>query len=191
MKFLTDFGDSAVLMPLSVVVFAWLLTMRPRRPALWWLMALGFLALVITASKIVLFACPLADDINSPSGHTGFSLLTYGALAVIVAAELPRMWLRVATLSAMVLLVVGIGLSRVALHMHTLAEAGIGFGIGTAALAIFCFGYFPKPRTRRTVAPLLVGAAVILAAFHGGRINPEDNLHMLALELNVRALLCP
>ncbi len=191
MIFLTDFGDSAVLVPLSVVVFVWLLTTRSRGPALWWLAGFGVLSVAIAASKVLLFACPVIPDVRSPSGHTGFSLYAYGGLAVIVAAEVSRTWQRVAIILVAALIAAGIGFSRVVLHMHSAAEAVTGFAVGAAALAIFGFGYLRRSQRGRTLAPLLVGAALILAAFHGGRLNPEYSLRALSLSLHLRAMLCP
>ena len=191
MVFLTDFGDSAVLLPLCIAVFAWLMTRRSRWPALWWLIGLGTFAVVIATAKVVFFACPVIPHVTSPSGHTGFSLIAYGGLAVIVAAELDRTWMRVAVVSMAVLLAAGVGYSRVILHMHTRTEAAIGFAIGAAALGVFSFGYLRRIHSGPTLAPLLVGAALILAAFHGGRLNPEANLRELSLALDLRAVLCP
>ena len=190
MQFLTDFGDTAVLLPLSIVVLAWLLTVPSRGPAIWWVAALGIFGGVVGALKAVFFACPPAPDIISPSGHTGFSLLVYGGVAVIVAGKRRSIWVRAAAIALAVGLAAGIGLSRVALGMHTMPEIVIGYAIGAVALLIFGMAYLRSKGSGRTIAPLLAGAALVLAAFHGGQINEEDNLHALGTWLDLRGAIC-
>jgi membrane-associated phospholipid phosphatase len=191
MKFLTDFGDSAVLLPLSAVMLIWLLATRPAAAGVWWGVALTFLSAVISTLKILFFACPPAADINSPSGHTGFSLVVYGGLAVIIAAELRSIWARAAVLILAVVLVFAIADSRVMLEMHTSPETVIGFAVGAFALAIFRFGYLRTGPGKRRIVPLIIGIIVTAAIFHGIRLNPERELHMLSSLLGLRRLFCP
>ncbi len=190
MQFLTDFGDTAVLLPLSVVVLAWLLTAPSRGPAIWWIAALGFFGGVVGALKVVFFACPLTPDIISPSGHTGFSLLVYGGVAVIATGKRRSIWVRAAATAVAAGLAAGIGLSRVVLGMHTMPEIVIGYAMGAVALSIFAAGYLRSKGSGRRVAPLLAGAALVLAAFHGAQINEEDNLHALGMWLDLRGVIC-
>ena len=39
--------------------------------------------------KIAFYACPPADDMHSPSGHTGLSTLVYGAITLAAAIAWP------------------------------------------------------------------------------------------------------
>jgi membrane-associated phospholipid phosphatase len=191
MKYLTDFGDSAVLLPLSAAVFIWLLVMRPARSAAWWIGALIFCGAVTVVLKILFFACPPALDISSPSGHTSFSLLAYGGVAGIVAVERQSPWERTAIILSAIGLVASIGISRVVLGMHSEPEIIIGFAIGAAALAIFGFGYLRLGGSGRTITPLLIGVTLILTVFHGSKLNPENKLHELGGWLDFRSLVCP
>jgi membrane-associated phospholipid phosphatase len=191
MKFLTDFGDSAVLIPLSVVMLIWLLTMRPLAAAIAWAGALFFLGAVLGGLKILFFACPPTAEINSPSGHTGFSLVVYGGLAVIIAAQQRALWLRAAIMLAAFAFVTAIAISRVTLEMHTTPETVIGFAVGVAALVIFGGGYPRAATGRRRVAALLIGAIATIAVFHGSRLTPENNLHAVSGWLGLQRLFCP
>ncbi|MDB5394156.1 MAG: hypothetical protein JWM91_1662 [Rhodospirillales bacterium] len=191
MKFLTDFGDSAVLLPLSMVVLVWLLATRPFAMAIWWGGALLFLGGVMGGLKILFFACPPAADIMSPSGHTGFSLVIYGGLAVIIAAELRSNRRKAAVILAAVSLVVGIARSRVALEMHTTLETVVGFAIGAVALTTFSIGYLRVPVKRRQTAFLLIGVIATIAVFYGSELNPERKLHALSGLLDLQRLFCP
>jgi len=190
MRFLTDFGDSAVLLPLSAVVLVWLLSTRSAPAAIWWVGVLAVFGGVIGGLKMLFFACPPAVDINSPSGHTGFSVLVYGGIAAIVAIQLRSVQARVAIMLATAVLMIGIAISRVILHMHSTSETVIGFLIGAAALGAFVFGYQRTHPRVRLMAPLLFGVVLTAAVFHGARLNAETNLHTLGGWLDLQQLFC-
>jgi membrane-associated phospholipid phosphatase len=190
MKFLTDFGDSAVLLPLSAVVLIWLLATRSVGAAIWWLGVLIAFGAIIGGLKMLFFACPPAVDVRSPSGHTGFSLLVYGGIAAIIAAQRRSAWSRAGIMLATVALVVGIAISRVTLHMHSRTETLIGFLIGAAAVAVFIFGYRRTTTNRRMMTPLLFAVVLTAAIFHGASLNAETNLHTLGGWLDLQQLFC-
>jgi membrane-associated phospholipid phosphatase len=190
MKFLTDFGDSAVLLPLSAVVLIWLLATRSIGAAIWWIGVLVVFGAVIGGLKMLFFACPPAVDVRSPSGHTGFSMLVYGGIAAIIAVERRSAWSRAAIMLATVALVVGIAISRITLHMHSRTETLIGFLIGAAAVAVFVFGYRRTTTNRRLMGPLLFAVVLTAAIFHGARLNAETNLHTLGGWLDLQQLFC-
>ena len=190
MKFLTDFGDSAILLPLSMVVLIWLLATRSVVAAIWWVGVLAVFGAVVGGLKMLFFACPPAVDVRSPSGHTGFSLLVYGGIAAIIAIQRRSAWSRTAIMLAALALVIGIAISRVALHMHSSTETLIGFMIGAVAVAVFIFGYRRTATNRRLMAPLLFAVVLTAAIFHGARLNAETNLHMLGGWLDLQQLFC-
>jgi membrane-associated phospholipid phosphatase len=190
MKFLTDFGDSAVLLPLSLVVLVWLLATRSIAAAIWWVGVLAVFGAVIGGLKMLFFACPPAVDVRSPSGHTGFSMLVYGGIAAIIAIQRRSAWSRTAIMLAALALVIGIAISRVALHMHSRPETLIGFLIGAVAVAVFIFGYQRTTHNRRLMTPLLFAVVLTATIFHGARLNAETNLHMLGGWLDLQQLFC-
>ncbi len=190
MIFLTDFGDSAVLLPLSAVVLVWLLSTRSAPAAIWWVGVLAVFGGIIGALKMLFFACPPAVDINSPSGHTGFSVLVYGGIAAIVAIQLRSMPARAAIMLATAILVIGIAITRVILHMHSTSETVIGFLVGMTALAAFVFGYQRTHPRGRLMAPLLFGVVLTATVFHGARLNAETNLHTLGGWLDLQQMFC-
>lgn len=191
MRFLTDFGDSAVLLPLSAVVLVWLLAARSVGAAIWWVGVLIVFGTMIGGLKMLFFACPPAVDVRSPSGHTGFSMFIYGSIAAIVAAECRSSWARAAIMAGTIALVVGIAFSRVTLHMHSSRETVIGFLIGAVAVGVFFFGYRrTTPNRRQLMAPLLFAVVLTAAVFHGARLNAETNLHALGGWLDLQQLFC-
>ena len=120
--FVTDFGDSAVTVPLALLVFVFLWGVGARRIALGWAVATGGCAATMGALKVLFTACgPEIADITSPSGHTAMSVVVYGALATLIGARLRSERRRIVSITAGVA-IVGISLSRWVLRDHTAAE---------------------------------------------------------------------
>jgi len=180
--FVTDFGDSAVTVPLALLTLIFLMMAGERRLALHWALTIGGCAAAIGALKILFGACGAqitAIHIVSPSGHTAMSAAVYGSLVVLVGARLSP-HLRVAIIAATWGAVIGIALSRVALHDHSQAEIAVGLVVGAGAVAMF------RVLLGRQLPPalplrwlMLVGAGLI-AVMHGTRWIIEPTLHRLA-----------
>jgi membrane-associated phospholipid phosphatase len=187
MKFLTDFGDSAVLLPLSLAILIWLSFARSIRTGVWWGAALIICGAGIGLLKMLFFACPPDGDLESPSGHTALSALVYGGLAAILASDMRSKWLRRAIGAIAFLFILAIACSRLALQMHTLPEVVTGLAIGAAVLALFVFHYRRTPHKHGRVLPLLLAASITVAILHGHRLTPESRLHSFSLLLNLRA----
>jgi membrane-associated phospholipid phosphatase len=187
---LTDLGDSAVLWPLSIALFFWLLAERPVRAALVWAVTVGVCSTLIGMLKIYFFACPAGPSLHSPSGHTGFSVLVYGGLAAVFAIEARQGWRRIAIVAAGAALIAAIGRSRIALHQHSAAEVVLGGLIGLAGLAVFVRTYRDYPGRGQGIVLLCVATPVIAALFHGDRLHIEPYLQHLSALLGVRSVAC-
>ncbi|HXO02670.1 MAG TPA: hypothetical protein VN900_11475, partial [Stellaceae bacterium] len=90
-NFVTDFGDSAVTVPLALLTLIFMISAGQRRLAFGWVLAIGGCAIAIGALKLVFGACGpwlTTAAIVSPSGHTAMSTAVYGSLALLVAARL-------------------------------------------------------------------------------------------------------
>jgi membrane-associated phospholipid phosphatase len=187
---LTNFGDSAVLLPLSLVILGWLMTARPANCALAWAGVLIGCNVLIGLLKIYFFACPGGPALHSPSGHTGFSVLVYGALALIVTQELRRPWQKAAVACLGAAFVVAIALSRVALGMHSTTEIALGGAIGGAGLWIFALFY--RKSRGRSGSMLSLGLIVLVVAtlFHGSQLRIEGYLHSVSLRLGIGHAVC-
>jgi membrane-associated phospholipid phosphatase len=186
-NFVTDFGDSAVTVPLALLTLIFLLAGGHRRIALGWVLAIGGCAVAIGALKLVFGACgpSLAiADIVSPSGHAAMSTAVYGSLALLVGAWLRPFRRRFAMIAA-ALAIAAIGLSRVGLHDHTPAEIAVGFVVGALAVAVF------RAVLRRHAAPalrlgwLLLCGAAIVGVMHGTRWMVEPVMHRLAWDFRL------
>src|SRR5690348_3408112 len=88
MQGITDFGDSAVLLPVSGLVLAALWLGGARRSAVAWGVAVGLCCLVVVGLKILLRPCDqalIADSLRNPSGHAAFAAVVYGCLSLLIA----------------------------------------------------------------------------------------------------------
>jgi membrane-associated phospholipid phosphatase len=172
---LTDFGDLAVLVPLSAAILIWLLR-NSSRAAPRWILALGLCIGLTALLKITFHACPPADNIHSPSGHTSLSTLVYGALTLVSATAWSRLR-RVLVIAGGAGLILTIGISRLLLDTHSVAEVGLGLVIGAVSLAMFSRQYLQGPTTK--IWPLLVAAGVLALVLHGRELHAEQFLHRI------------
>lgn len=193
MHALTDFGDTAVLLPLSVMFFLWLMLARSRAAGLWWLAVLAGCGALTVALKVYFYACPPFAGLQSPSGHSAFSVLAYGALALIVAAELRSQLWQAAVAAACSAFVMAIAVSRVILRQHTIWEIAAGLLIGSISFGVYGLVYLRRKYTAQhgALMPLLVGSAITIALFHGSNLNVEHLLQMFSRRSHLRAVCRP
>jgi undecaprenyl-diphosphatase len=70
-----------------------------------------------------------------PSGHSQAAVVGYGVLLLLLLPALSRTWRRIAVVVA-VLMVIGIGFSRVALAAHFVSDVLAGFALGAVWLGL-------------------------------------------------------
>ena len=190
MEVVTDFGDSAVTLPLAAAVLAGLLGVRWFRAALVWALAVAGCGIAMLALKIGFIACGalvLQGALRSPSGHAAMSAMVYGGLAALVACRCRREW-QALPYGAAQLLIMAIALSRVAVQAHSPFEVMVGLGVGTGFATMFALG-LGSPPPMLPPAPWLIGlAAAVTLIAHGWRFQIESSLQALALAL--RGALC-
>jgi membrane-associated phospholipid phosphatase len=172
---LTDFGDLAVLLPLTAATLVWLLVYSTRA-APRWVVALGSCVGLTALLKIAFYVCPPASDTHNPSGHTSLSTLVYGAITLVTAIAWPGVR-RVLVIGGGTGLILAIGVSRVLLDAHSVAEVSLGFVIGVVTLAAFSHKYLQIPNMK--VWPLLFAAAVLATLLHGHELHAEQFLHRI------------
>ena len=180
--FVTDFGDSAVTLPLGALTVIFLLASGWRRGAFAFLLAIGSAGLAIGLLKLLLVSCgrPLVGaSLTDPSGHVAMSTATYGSLALALGRSLPirlRPWL----VAAAALLVAGIAVSRVLLLAHSPAEVAVGLVVGILSTLLFraALGSGEAPPLR--LAWFALGATSVAAAMHGTRWPIEQWIKAIA-----------
>ncbi len=167
-RFLTDFADQAVVLPIVLAIAFALAVQGWRRGALVWLAVVFLTFAVMLVLKLTFLACwPLFGplDIRSPSGHVAAATVVTGGLAALLlrrgASILP-----VAALAATL-----IGLSRLALGAHSLPEVMLGAIIGlTGAVAL---RHLAGPVPRLKVGRLVAVVVIVGALFHGLHLPAE------------------
>ncbi len=183
-RFLTDAGDSGVLLPLALVGVGTLWFFHSRRLA--WLLLRSVLAAgaLITVLKVLFLSCGAhwASGLSSPSGHACLSAVVYGTLATLISAGRPPA-ARVAIHAAAIAFVAVVAVSRVMLGVHTWLEVAVGLGVGVLAQAWFAWSYAHMEPLRldlRVFGVTLV--ATMLVAF-GIRLPAESIIRHLAKRL--------
>jgi membrane-associated phospholipid phosphatase len=178
LKTLTEFGDLAVLTPLATVMLLWLLLMRSPRGAAWWAMAVVFCAGLTAVLKVFFYGCPPTPDLHSPSGHTSFSTLVYGAMTLATAMQ-SRGLQRMIVIGGGASFILAIAASRL-LVAHKAPEVGLGLMIGIAALALFGQSYWRCCKVKIWLSPLFAAGGVLLLILHGRELDAERLFHEVA-----------
>lgn len=185
-------GETALLLPASVLLLVYLLVAWQPRLALGWALALAACGSATVAFKLAFHACgrTLTDfDVVSPSGHASFATLFYGALALLLAAGRDR-WQRRALGAATLLLVLLIGASRVRIGAHSVEEVTIGLGVGAAALALFAAIHARTGRAALSPVPVAAGFAVALVMLGGQHLPVEHVIAAGAWRLSAALDIC-
>lgn len=191
-NFITDFGDSAVTVPLALLILVFLFAAGRQRLALGWALAIGGCVVVIGALKLVFGACGHAltvVDLISPSGHTAMSTAVYGSLALLVGARLPtgQRW---TILAAAGVAIVGIALSRLALHDHSRSEIALGFAVGAVFVAAFRAVLRRYPAPALPLGWILLSGGALVVVMHGTRWLIEPAVHRLAWDFRLDLPFC-
>ena len=189
-QFLTQFGNVVVLGVLSLWLALWIALRVSPRTALAWLAVVAAVGVVTAVPKIWFSACGYAPwHVHSPSGHSSFSTVAYGGLALVLCAgESSGRKFAIGLLAA--LWVLAIGWSRVVVHAHTVQEVLVGIGVGVLGVAAFALMY----RAGRHPGALWgVPAAMlvaVIAALPEMHLTLEPWLHVLAKLLAAHTPVC-
>ncbi|MCX7383677.1 MAG: phosphatase PAP2 family protein [Alphaproteobacteria bacterium] len=179
MRFLTDFADQAVILPLVVTTALGLWFGGWQRATLAWLMVTAVTLGAVGLGKVAVFVWGAPASLPlllSPSGHTASAPLIYGGLAMLL---LPRRWSRALGLPLAVLFCAAIGVTRVGLGEHSVPDVWAGAAIGLAGSLALHAAIGAKPYDFRPWALIGLGVAAI-AGFHGLRMPAETWLRALA-----------
>ena len=183
MNTLTDFADQAVVLPLAAMVFVMLALFGWRRgAAAWALCVVGVLGAMLVF-KMAVFACGWRvpwTGLSSPSGHTAASAVVYGGLLSLLVAPTAAGTAFAAMAGGFVALV--FGLTRLALHVHTISDVVAGAAVGVAG-AVAMRRLAGVPPTRLPWPRLTVAVLVVVAVFHGRRLEAETRIRWMALDV--------
>jgi membrane-associated phospholipid phosphatase len=186
MRFVTDFADQAVVLPVVAAIGIALLAQGWRRGAAAWVVAVAATFAVMLLLKLVFIACPVSVGISglrTPSGHVAAATVVAGGLAALLLRR-PRPALSVAVMAAMV-----IGISRLALGAHSTLEVAVGAGVGLAGalLLIGLSGSVPEHVSARRITTV---ALLVALVFHGLHLPAEAHIRSTALRISQMLGVC-
>jgi membrane-associated phospholipid phosphatase len=185
--FVTDFGDSAVTLPLAALAVLYLLLSHWPRAAIAFAISLAAGSAAIGALKLALQSCGhrlLETTVTDPSGHVAMSTLIYGALALLLGSALAGAW-RAALYLGFTLLIGAIALSRLVLHAHNPGEVLVGLAVGLGGLVLFHRLHgVPDPGGLK-VSRLALSALLLMVAMHGTRWPIEDEIRSMVALIRV------
>ena len=180
MRYLTDFADQAVILPLVLAVAVVLAIQGWRRGALTWLVVVAVTFVTMLALKVIFLACtPLFGpmDVHSPSGHVAAATVVSGGLAAMLTRR------RSSILPAALLAALVIGFSRLALGAHSFPEVVLGALVGLAGAAALLRFAGPPPRLRLT--PLIMVVVLVALLFHGLHLPAEAAIRHTAFRASL------
>lgn len=170
LRFLTDFADQAVVLPLILAVGIMLFVGGWRRGAVAWIVIAGVTLGLMLVLKLLGIACG-PTHLRTPSGHTAAAAMVAGSL---VALLLPRHRCAGSALAALASAGL-IGALRIISGAHTLPEVLLGGSVGIAGAVCFAWFAGPRPATVR-LARVLAVAIMVVALFHGDRLRAEPRI---------------
>ena len=179
-RFLTDFADQSVVLPLAAVVALALLAAGWRRGAIVWVGTVGSALGLMLVLKIAFAACGhllLGPQLHSPSGHTASAAVVYGGLVTLLSRR-RRGGTAVAALVALGF-ALAIGLSRLELRVHTLLEVLAGGAVGVTGAIVLARLAGPPPRGWHA-GPVCIAGALVLLIFHGHHLPAEMQIDTFA-----------
>jgi undecaprenyl-diphosphatase len=172
LTFITSFGDAALIIPLAVIIMVWLLTQRSKAAAGWWVIAVIVCFGLTALLKVASFACLPHSVFRGPSGHASQSILTYGALIIILTRHVRSWWVAVATFVGC-LLVTSVAVTRIILGAHTILEVVAGLSVGVLALMIFARGYYGQPHVPERLPWMFACVLLAISALSGKHVYME------------------
>lgn len=170
LRFLTDFADQAVVLPLILAVGLMLFIGGWRRGAAAWIVTAGVTLGLMLVLKLLGIACGPAH-LRTPSGHTAAAAMVAGSLIALLLPRYRCAGTALAALGAAVL----IGALRVAAGAHTVPEVLLGGSVGIAGAV--CFAWFAGSRPAEVrLSRVLAVAIMVVALFHGDRLRAEPRI---------------
>lgn len=140
---LTFIGSPLALVPIILAATALLWARRLRRDATLLILGIGGSGVLDLALKLhfkrvrpdVPWALVSEHSFSFPSGHSVGAVVLYGMLTYLLWSHLRALWEQTLVILSALLLVAGIGLSRVYLGVHFPTDIAAGYAVGLIWLA--------------------------------------------------------
>jgi undecaprenyl-diphosphatase len=149
MQLLSRIGSGYVLIPLSVVTYVVLRRQGHRAARYIPTMFVGAFAVFALTKWIVARPRPKLSPYGFPSAHTFGAVVFFGGVIYLLwTVEMSRVWRWMGT-AGLLLLILGVALSRLYLRSHWLSDVFGGVTGGVAYLLIFLLAVDPRLRPSR------------------------------------------
>lgn len=172
-RFVTDFGDGAVLLPILGVCIILFAGFGWFRGAIVWgaltCTALGVLAVAKLGGLEWAYLFGSEGRPLSVSGHVTATSAIYGSLLNLLIFRTRKNFLFYLPIPA--LLAYAFSYTRLALHSHTPAEVILGSILGMSVALISSRVLIPMPRP--LIIPTLAIMLIVIGAFYGYHSNTE------------------
>lgn len=180
---ITEMGSVGVLLPLVVVVAAWLVARRCWRTAGYWIATVASSELVVKVLKLTLGRNrPLSlyqgvERYSFPSGHATGTAVVLATLAFLLTRGQSLRW-RITVGASVAVYAALVGFSRLYVGAHWLSDVVGGFSFGLAAVVLAAMVYTHHP-VREPIQPkrlaIVAGATILVAgSLWGWRRAPGD-----------------
>jgi undecaprenyl-diphosphatase len=147
MQFFSFLGTHFFLIPANLILFAYFMFFKKHR---WFSVKIPVVAI---SSTVLLFLLkflfkrhrpltPLLEEargLSFPSGHAMMSFTFYGLLAYMVWKNVENKALRIILVTGLLLVILGIGISRIYLRVHYASDVLAGFCLGLMWLVLCSF----------------------------------------------------
>jgi undecaprenyl-diphosphatase len=149
MQLLSRIGSGYVLIPLTLILYVVLKRQGHRAARHIPAMFAGAFAVFALTKWIVARPRPKLSPYGFPSAHTFGAVVLFGGLIYLLwTVEMRRVWRWVGT-AGLLLLILGVALSRLYLRSHWLSDVVGGLTGGVAYLLIFLLAVDPRLRPSR------------------------------------------
>lgn len=181
---LTELGDAAVVIAVSLAAGGWLIHKRAWRALGFGAAAVGGGSLINTAIKLAMHRARPSDLhyagaslFSFPSGHSTTNAALYGMVIILVSREMP-MRMRFPVAAGLVLFVGAIAFSRVYLGAHWLSDTGGGLIFASVWLAALGIAYMWHPAETIGARSLLIVVAIAVLLAGGTNIALRHSADM-------------
>jgi len=186
---ITDFGDTAVMIPVALALAAWMFASRDPRSALAWLSLFGAGGLLVLSSQIAYAGWGIGVrqfDFTGVSGHSMAATSVFTVVGYFIGSRFSAM---AAFLGGVLGYCAGIlvGISRVLLGDHSPSEVVVGCMLGGAiALATIAI-LRTRPRIASAAAFFAFTFFALVFGLHGHRAPSHRLAVDVALYLSGRS----
>lgn len=185
-QLITDFGDSAVMLPAAATIALWLAAGGAWRAMIVWLGSFGLGAASVIGTKIAFLGWGIGSawlNFTGISGHTMLATsVTLTAIHLLSRGLAQRH--RLALMAIGLTGALAVGISRLALDAHSISEVCSGLVIGGLVAGGFVLA------SRRLAAPdlapglMIASLAIVCVAMHGQQAGAQGFIERLSLYLS-------